>query len=718
MVLGRRPPVATLVASVMLLALVAACGHDNSEPASPTAAGTPTPAASKLPIPDPWELHVAAADGSGDEKLIASDRPFSFALSPDGSEVALSAGTYTATTVRFLGLDGHERARSSHDGFSGGLDWSPDGRYLATVFTVGTTDMLTAVRTADGSQKELLKGSSSTPLTTSGWLPDGELLVEKSKSGGSGADLIAVNVDAGTSRPLSSLNVWRTLDPPAVSPDGKRLALWAASSGFGCGQGGTAVGVWSIDLATAVTSRLLPQTYCAGGGIAWSPDGTQVAFSVLDWVAASSALYAADLTARQPRRLATGLVNAVAWLGDGTIVADRLACVNCESAGLPSVVAISSATGEERQVIGNVPSAIGRSGRVVAADGAIKTIDLKGQPLATLAPVEDGWQYRSFTWSADETRVAYISSHAEGTRFFEVGRDGSAFRQTGYTAQGNVQLSPNGSRMAYLVYTPETTGKASATLWLSDPDGANASSVANGVVAGLSWSPDGGRLLFSDADKASTTGALYVVNADGSGVRKVAATGGTAAGIWAPNGRLVVFPGAPMTVVDVDSGSVTTVSPGAQKGFPAWSADSSKLIYPVSNGQNGTDLFESSVDGSGSTRIKGDTSFKSNLAASPDGSKIAYVSFAGGNSELVVANADGSGPAVVLKGPSLGDVGPAWSPDGQWLAVIAAAGDSSGLFAVRADGSQTTQLTQGSTFTAISWSGNDRIRFATFTGHD
>jgi TolB protein len=210
------------------------------------------------------------------------------------------------------------------------------------------------------------------------------------------------------------------------------------------------------------------------------------------------------------------------------------------------------------------------------------------------------------------------------------------------------------------------------------------------------------------------------VNSDGGGARQVttqtSSIGGKGGGIWSPNGKLVVFPDAPMTVLNVDSGDITSVSPGTQKGAPTWSADSSKLIYPVFNSQNGTDIYISNVDGSGTTQIPGGANWEGSLAVSPDGSKIAYISAQGDSAGLVVANMDGSGKTLVLNGATASGGGPAWSPDGQWLAVQATQGGGTGLFVVRADGSGVQELVRSEAISGLWRDGNDRLRMETYQG--
>jgi Tol biopolymer transport system component len=303
-----------------------------------------------------------------------------------------------------------------------------------------------------------------------------------------------------------------------------------------------------------------------------------------------------------------------------------------------------------------------------------------------------------------------------------VNRDGSGFQQTIYSTESNPQLSPDGKRIAYLVstYVPDGKDKATSALWLANPDGSNAVQVSvGGAPSTIAWAPDSTRLLFLAVAGPGEPGSPYVVNSDGSGVRQVTtqtlSIGDKGAGIWAPNSKLVVFADAPMTVLDVDAGQVTLVSPGTQKGMPTWSADSSKLIYPVYSSSNGTDIYITSVDGGATTQIGGNGSSCDGLAVSPDGSKIACIALRGDAGGLVVMDVNGGGKTTVLSNAALG-AGPVWSPDGQWLAATVVNDDGSGVYVVRADGSGAQQLTRSQTAAGLWWIGNDRLRIETFQG--
>ncbi len=108
------------------------------------------------------------------------------------------------------------------------------------------------------------------------------------------------------------------------------------------------------------------------------------------------------------------------------------------------------------------------------------------------------------------------------------------------------------------------------------------------------FSPDGTRLVFTrDVDEASETGALYVVNLDGSGLRKIT-PGDLYPGDadWSPDGTEIVFEASdPQTsfggvwIVGSDGSELRSITStasgvGSQDGFSdaVWSPDGSVIL--------------------------------------------------------------------------------------------------------------------------------------------
>jgi TolB protein len=107
--------------------------------------------------------------------------------------------------------------------------------------------------------------------------------------------------------------------------------------------------------------------------------------------------------------------------------------------------------------------------------------------------------------------------------------------------------SPDGSRIAYTVYL-EGSPPPTFQIWTVNPDGTDPRLLVNlgecgggGCSGDLAWSPDGSMLAFhSMRDHLSTRiRAIYVVHADGSGLRRINDDGAQPS--WSPDGSRLAF---------------------------------------------------------------------------------------------------------------------------------------------------------------------------------
>jgi Tol biopolymer transport system component len=140
-------------------------------------------------------------------------------------------------------------------------------------------------------------------------------------------------------------------------------------------------------------------------------------------------------------------------------------------------------------------------------------------------------------WSPDGADIAFTTGygdlyviHADGTALQRVTRSG------GPCVDERPTWSPDAS---HLLFYRDCEQGGRPGIYLVDVDGTGATSILqwkNGI-SGLSWSPDGTRIVFSGFLRDSH--GIYVATADGSEIRRLTNAGGDP--IWSPDGGHILF---------------------------------------------------------------------------------------------------------------------------------------------------------------------------------
>jgi Tol biopolymer transport system component len=214
--------------------------------------------------------------------------------------------------------------------------------------------------------------------------------------------------------------------------------------------------------------------------------------------------------------------------------------------------------------------------------------------------------------------------------------------------------SPDGRFIAYRSEPHEYP-----ELWVMTPDGTGQHRLTwDGGFP--DWSPDGSMIAYAPGGGPSGRSSIAIMNADGSGRRRLPHTDYGELPSWSPDGKRIAFSNnlsgeGLMYIVDVDGSRVMDLSTVGEGKQVAWSPDGRSILFASSRDHpdNYRDIYVMRPDGSGVKRL---THVRAETPAwSPDGRYIVF-SAPGG---LGVMRADGSGITLLR----IEGVGEAVNPD-------------------------------------------------------
>jgi TolB protein len=342
---------------------------------------------------------------------------------------------------------------------------------------------------------------------------------------------------------------------------------------------------------------------------------------------------------------------------------------------------------------------------------------------------------RQPVWSPDGKQIAFVSPGStanekgwDADQLFVMNADGRGIRQVTHDENGvaDPAWSPDGTKLA------GTDG----SIFTVDVDGSDFRPfqpvVETEADAHPSWSPDGSRIAFDREEIDTSTTDLWLMNADGTGQRRLARFGGQPA--WSSDGKQIAFVNGPVWTCDKDGcyepglTAVATIniaggrrhyltrplerlagsygasppqrwlfSDGATFFGLHWSPDGRALLYARRLEQRAPDLFALTGTDRTPRRLTVTRGNEDRPVASPDEKQVMFERYPrdGGAPEVFVMQTDGRRPhRLAARGYS-----GSWSPDGRRLAYVGKV-DLGGsrpptIYVANRDGSERRRLAEG-----------------------
>ncbi len=690
------------VALIAVACSIAACGSRAPRYGSPARTAAPhaatafprTPAsaaAASLPLrPDHEDEYVANSDGTGLRKLYENNTGayVSFVPSPDGLVAALvtrTPGDPVRSTLSLVDVaTGGRKELLADNSASGIVGWAPD----SSRFVFYREQAISPPASGFGVY-DLKRGTSGvTPFDGQfiAWAPDSSRFYFWTY----GNDSAIYAVD-GTSLSMRTLLHGVNVQSAALSRDDRSIAYTVGTVGSPTETKWT-IGIVGTDGSGDRTIAQLPASVLGAYGLAWSPNGTQLAYG---WTGSDDpeqpkGAYIVNIVTGVQRRVTdpgTLFDAGVAWSPDGRwLLIDRFSCVACDGGGPITVVA---AVDGSRVTVLDRGTGIGTTAlwspdgsQFVYNDGRLVVASLTkpsaGTPIVAMASSE----FKPTAWTASG-QMFFEVFPSRDSRLYAVQSDGSSYSFLG----PGESVSPDGMATAALVYGADSPSRFHVQINVDRHGQTRSYDVGNLVGADpvsvnlsrLIWAPDSTQLLLKvGIQSADRLVVLDTRTGSSSTIADVPAPPPLTPGAqvtsifdvaWSPEGSRVAYSSATAVWTVAAAGGPAQHVLDAKQAIVAWSPDGTQ-IAAATDGR----VSIAAADASGTVVRSFDNMVSvsppiplpmsaSAMRWSPDGADIAITDV--NSDRLLLMNAS-DGSVRTLANGGVGDV--IWSPDSRRLA--------------------------------------------------